>query len=590
MDEGQSIDNTNQMSTTLPSFSFKNKTMRTDGTSLLHNSKRLDQTGKEYLKSKNDQNTFDSLGSKYKIPEEDNEDFNFNASTPGQSRNLSIFGSKGLSGSHCKSQRLNHQNKVLNKLKNIDPEVISEYRVNTPVYDSSMREKITKSLTNCNNLLKTSQKIKESVQDKKRKAFNNSQKLSTGTQKKLNLNPQSDSIYKFNKNKAENKKQNYKTLAEKRKNHCKVSTKTVHKATKSHISDLKPKNKTSKILRKNRTNYSVYLNHNPSSLCSENKNVLERLHTGNEVVERTPLSCHYSSVQVTPKISQNTSSMGVPEEVKSDSKPCKELEVEKLVINYVSLPSPAEEGTSSGDKIVRNKPAVVSYNLSKVEGKKRKKEQEKKRLRLQKKADSIALNSYSKYFQISLDKNSSKVEKRAETRLKKKDPLNASLTKTSSKEKVYRNYWKNKTAKYSTSQFFSAGGAQTSRVMPNSNEKASNNYSKISPSKPKTKKKTIKGVYRDLSLKKKLSGDSFSSKLKGYHKTRKLGKGSMTSKVLDSYTRNHSKSISNQIPGFGSVQSPTFKSKPSSISTICKYNAPNPCIDQSKPVQNKFES
>ena len=75
IDEGPSMDHTNQMSSTMPSFnfSFKHKNPKTDGISLLYNSRKLDQLSKEFYKSKNEQNMFDSIAEKFKIPEEQSE-------------------------------------------------------------------------------------------------------------------------------------------------------------------------------------------------------------------------------------------------------------------------------------------------------------------------------------------------------------------------------------------------------------------------------------------------------------------------------------------------------------------------------------
>ena len=96
------MDNTHQMSTTMPSFNFslKNKNSKNDWTSMVQNSRKNDQNSREIFKSKNEQNTFDSLGGKSKIPEESRGIILQNTSNPSQSRNMNIFDARLLDGNY----------------------------------------------------------------------------------------------------------------------------------------------------------------------------------------------------------------------------------------------------------------------------------------------------------------------------------------------------------------------------------------------------------------------------------------------------------------------------------------------------------
>ena len=80
-------------------------------------------------KSKPEQNTFDSIGNKSKIPEENNE-FQLNR-TENQSRNFSIFEGKMSEGDYTYSKQYRNKQKNLKKLE-FYPDKISEYSAKTP--------------------------------------------------------------------------------------------------------------------------------------------------------------------------------------------------------------------------------------------------------------------------------------------------------------------------------------------------------------------------------------------------------------------------------------------------------------------------
>jgi hypothetical protein len=145
-----SIDNTHHMSTTMPSvnFSFKNKSSKPDGLSFLHNSRKYDLS-KELIKSKNEQNTFDTFNEKCRIPEETDRNYHLNSSTPSQSRNLSIFDNKltDLGNSYAKRYYTKNFNNM-NKRYDLNQDKISEYSARTPSCTSSKKEKISQSLSN----------------------------------------------------------------------------------------------------------------------------------------------------------------------------------------------------------------------------------------------------------------------------------------------------------------------------------------------------------------------------------------------------------------------------------------------------------
>ena len=170
IEEGQSIDNTNQNCSTIPSFnfSFKNRNSKMDWTSFLQNSKRQDQNSKDFLRFKNDQNTFDSTG--LKIPEEGNNDFYLNSSTPGQSRNLNYFENKEVDKNITYTKHIHSKHPLIGKLK-FDPDAISEYSAGTPSWLSARQEKKIKTLKILNEALQSTKMKNESTNDFKNQKF-----------------------------------------------------------------------------------------------------------------------------------------------------------------------------------------------------------------------------------------------------------------------------------------------------------------------------------------------------------------------------------------------------------------------------------
>lgn len=172
IEEGQSIDHTNHNCSTIPSFnfSFKNKTSKMDWTSFLQNSKRQDQNSKDFMRYKNDQNTFDSTG--LKIPEESNNNFYLNSSTPSQSRNLNYFESKEVDKNITYTKHIHSKHPLIGKWK-FDPDAISEYSAGTPSWLSARQEKVAKSLKNWKEILESAKQIKESTDGFKSQKFIN---------------------------------------------------------------------------------------------------------------------------------------------------------------------------------------------------------------------------------------------------------------------------------------------------------------------------------------------------------------------------------------------------------------------------------
>ena len=174
-EEGPSMDNTNQMlSSTLPSFSFKNKTAKSDNQSLmLFNSRKLDQNSKD-----KNENTFDSTMTKFRITNEHGDINHMNSSTPAQSRNFNIFDHKEMSSSYCKY--LDSKHPLYGKKFNLEADAISEYSLKSPTGNSEGRSKITKSLTDYREILKPSTHVKYISKDLTKKVYHKSQKFSTG--------------------------------------------------------------------------------------------------------------------------------------------------------------------------------------------------------------------------------------------------------------------------------------------------------------------------------------------------------------------------------------------------------------------------
>ena len=109
IDELPSMDNTNPMSSTMPSFSFRNKNVKCINQSLVYISKRLDQNSKEMNKY---ETIFQNKDGSIKIPEE-NESRNMHSPSSGPSRNITMF-DKNTSGSNY-SRYL--ENKKTSKIK-----------------------------------------------------------------------------------------------------------------------------------------------------------------------------------------------------------------------------------------------------------------------------------------------------------------------------------------------------------------------------------------------------------------------------------------------------------------------------------------
>lgn len=122
-EEGISMDNTNAMSSTMPSFSFKSKNIIQSNQSLLHNSKRLEQNSKDINRY---ENTFDTQTSQVWIPEESDK-FQVAPNNLTQSRNFSIFDPKKSTGTYSKYLDMKHPF-VTNPKFASKADSISEYR------------------------------------------------------------------------------------------------------------------------------------------------------------------------------------------------------------------------------------------------------------------------------------------------------------------------------------------------------------------------------------------------------------------------------------------------------------------------------
>jgi hypothetical protein len=266
-EDGISIDKSHQMSTTMPSFNFSFKNKKNEGMSLLYNSRKYDQTSKDAHKSKYEQCTIDSIYDKFKIPEECSDNFHLNTSTPTQSRNVNIFDSKLKGEGDYYSKFL--QKKYPKPMTRSDfyADAISEYSVKTPTYTNLKREKITRSLNKWKKILKTG---KDSIQLSKRSwhAKKGSPSLNMEIESKedmvANLFKKTPNNYK----RLSGPKTDYKTLAQKKKT-IRIYKGKDRKVRKSEMPITKHIKSESKLSKKTRVKYSVYLNQNQSSMAND---------------------------------------------------------------------------------------------------------------------------------------------------------------------------------------------------------------------------------------------------------------------------------------------------------------------------------
>lgn len=239
-----------------------------------------------------EQTTYDTIEQKLKIPEESSENFQLNHSTPSQSRNLNLFDNKSNDASYS-TKNFKKNKQVFNKY-NFYPDTISEYSAKTPsCMSSSKKNKITKSLNNCKELLRAGIEMKASVELLKKKSFETSNKISFASQsiqgaplfKKAISNKKSPKLHKVS----------YGKLHAKRKQQIKSGHGSHrHKYNKSYGGGIKKYSNASKGLKKTKANYSVYLSNNQNSIAPE-MNILERLHTDKEYMKIKKTSMNYAT-------------------------------------------------------------------------------------------------------------------------------------------------------------------------------------------------------------------------------------------------------------------------------------------------------
>lgn len=254
-------------------------------------------------------------------------------------------------------------------------------------------------------------------------------------------------------------------------------------------------------------------------------------------------------------------------------------DADKYSSNIVSLTSPSSVHTAKTAEvnIFKTQPEVVNYSintlktdLEKVHSLNLMKQRnlEHRLKKLEKKSSVIkeytSANCFpqSKYLQISLNKQASKVEKRERVRkVSKSNSINTSVTKYSSKEKVFRNYWKNKTTKYSSSKFLlKKSPILKQKKLSKVTEKEINNPKLQSKYSVRSEKKQSLGMAQNLLQKKESTTNTFSKKMRSYNKNKTMA-GHMTSRASKVHTRNASKSIYREETKYSSTTTPLGESR-----------------------------
>ena len=442
IEEGQSIDNTNQNWSTIPSFnfSFKNKNSKMDWTSFLQNSKRQEQNSKEFIRYKNDQFIFDSAV--LKIPEEGNDHFYLNSSTPSQSRNLNYFENKETDKNITYTKHIHSKHPLIGKWK-FDPDAISEYSAGTPSWLSARQEKIAKSLKIWKESIESTKQLKESTND-----FKN-QKFLTKTSSEKFIFKLRNTVSGY----VSSYKNNYKSLAHKKK--IESSKNVVHKYNKSDTTNNNESSKLSRALRKSKANYSIYLNHYH---YSNSKSINPQFAENSAPFSKAISNINYSPTYETPKISDNSISSMMNKELITNMSN-RYIRSDGNEQNYISLTSPGclDSNISNESNVYRTKPKVSNYNIHsfrndfyKTHTKNVSKNRvlEKKRKELEQKAKLLKEASihdrYSRGAQTSVSSETTKFLKYNSFMYQKGSTSKGVYT---SKNSIYKNYWKKQNCK-----------------------------------------------------------------------------------------------------------------------------------------------
>lgn len=551
------MDNTHQMSTTMPSFnlSFKGKTGKHEGISLLINSRKHDQTSNELMKSKNDNNLFDSLVPKYRIPEDPLENFQLNSSVPSQSRNLNIFDNK-MSENFCSKDIKEKRD----KLKNINfyPEEIPDE--GSRLFPShSLRSPIMQTLP----VKEIYTPIESQPKLTKKKSFELHQKSSFASDsiKPTQLFSKTPFMMKYS-----TQKKSYKAIHSKKS----LAKDFKHQYNKSQGVT----SKMTKTFKRAKGDYSVYLSSNQSVSATE-KLALNRLQSEQTYSKYQKMHSCYVSVGETPKYSQTSSELGVSDDprvlrIRHAS------DVDKFSPNLISMISPTSEHTAKTTdyKYFKAQPEVANYSINSMKtdfsrihsyNVSIQKKLDNKLKKLEKKTSSIkekaSTGTYlqSKYLQISLDKEAVTEKRTKVIKPTKAKSFNMSGSKYSSKEKIFKNYWKNKTTRYSSSTFLAKKSpVLTSKKLSKISEKEINTSPSVK-SKDLNSTKNLKNDRKKF-LTKDANLGSFSKKLRSYNKL-KSKSGNMTTRASYYHTRNVSNYIDTEDSKFSEAYSPTGKIK-----------------------------
>jgi len=572
IDEAPSIDNTQQMSTTLPSFNFSfehNKGIKNEGMSLLYNSRKYEQPSKDLPMTKFEQNTIDSLETKLKIPEESTENFKLNTSSLSHSRNINILDNKGsdMSKSSSSAFKKGKKFKTVTKVE-IYPEALSEYSAKTPSSLSNKSKKITKTLKTCKKIIKTSRNLKDSA---------NSLEGKKGSAVILEVESKEDMASNLFKKTPNNYKRlsgqrtDYKTLANKKK----MNKGGYHKYNRSYASGYKNTHNLTRFAQKSRVNYSVYLSQN-QTIGEPEFNILDRLNTNNDYISKKNWNLKFDSSQSSPKMS-NSSSIIIAN-TEPQTAPLwlgYERDGKKKKLANMTSPSSIDSPKTVELKPAANETETITYNLDhfknefeKVHSKNinKQKSLKSKLQKLKKKTNNIKKQSTNnwfsklKYLQVNLQKTKTTTERRKSPLANDHSGVNKSKKQYSSKQTIINNYWKHKTTNYGSNSFFNSKSPirKRSDLQPFTG----NNFSK-SPkvsnaffaSEQKKTTKLMKGKIR-----KNSPLASFSKKIKLFGKQASIG-GYMSGRVSKNHTRNPSDSFQHDKRSLLNYNSPKFSSK-----------------------------
>lgn len=443
---GGSLDNTHQMSSTMPSFnfSFKNKNYKNEGISQMNNSQKNEQINEEMFKSKIEKNTFESLGEKSQIPKESKKVFENERNTPSQSRNINIFNGKLLDESLL-YRNFQSKNLVNPKKLEIYPGKISEYSVKTYSWTSLRKDKILYSLKYWKSVLRTGRKIKKSLKNKTQKI----KKISNKVVKILRKNS-----YKYKT--WTNRKINNRLISNKNNTKLKSILRKGHKYNKSYRWNPKRWRQRPRNQMKNSVDYSVYLSKNTENGSEERDWITPNLYSDQKYSKTKKLSLNYASSN--SKYSENSSGIIFSDEGSHSKGITQSNKINKRMI-YLNSTSYLSAQKTDIVKNIRKCPKIFSYNLNswksefaKVNIGKRKEQRhlEDKLKKLKKKTENMTnkkkkVYQNSKHLKICLEKEEGKLEKKSVTS-PQKFKISKSINTFSTKNSIFQKYWKSKKA------------------------------------------------------------------------------------------------------------------------------------------------